>query len=67
MLPELRNKVLAYRLDAYSVIDELKWYFYLLNQGYSKRDARRHALYYLLPTVIDGLRFELREPEPGPE
>jgi hypothetical protein len=58
MSPELVRKVYGYRLDAYSIIDELRWYFYLLDQGYSKKNARKHALYYLLPTVIDTLEFE---------
>jgi hypothetical protein len=59
MPPELLRKIHAYRLDAFSVIDELKWYFYLINQGYTKKMAREHAMYYLLPNVIDELSFDL--------
>jgi hypothetical protein len=38
--------------EGLTVKDELKWYFFFLNKGYSKREAREHAMYYLVPQIL---------------
>jgi hypothetical protein len=69
MLPVwIRQKIMAYRPYAGTTVqDELKWYFHFLNQGYPKRAARKHAMYYLVGVSIERERYDLWQPEVEPE
>ena len=61
MLPtDIINKIKAYDPGMFTVLDELRWYFYLLGQGYTKKMARKYALYHLLPSITDRYRYELK-------